>query len=61
MEKWIVVEFNFEGKARVLNGVYTDWGEAAEVVEAMEWLHDENAYMIFTEEEWKEEVKNGRG
>ena len=43
----------------MLNGEYT-YAEACEVQEAMEWLHDENSYMIYSNDEWVYEVENGR-
>ncbi len=59
MNKYVVVEVNFNGDKRVLNGEYT-YAEACEVQEAMEWLHDENSYMIYSNDEWVYEVENGR-
>lgn len=50
--KYIVIELNFEGKTRVLPGEYETWVEACEVQEAMEWLHDENSYLISTTLQW---------
>ena len=61
MSKWVVVEVKFDGSKRVLEGEYSTWAEACEVQEAMEWLHDENSYLVFTNDEWMYEVENGRG
>ena len=60
MNKWIVVEVKFNGSKRVLDGEYDVWDDACEVQEAMEWLHDENAYLIYMVDEWMYEVENGR-
>ena len=61
MSKWVVVEVKFDGSKRVLAGEYGTWAEACVVQEAMEWLHDENSYLVFTNDEWMYEVENGRG
>ena len=61
MNKYVVIEINAEGEKRMLDGEYDTWEEACEVQEAMEWLHDENSYLIFTNDEWMYEVENGRG
>jgi len=53
MEKWIVVEFNDMGDARVVSARYDTWEDACKVQNAMEMLHCENAYMIYTEDEWQ--------
>lgn len=58
MEKWIVIEINFDGKKRALDGEYTAYEEACEVQEAMEWLHDENSYLIYTNDQWVYECEN---
>ena len=60
MANWIVIEINFNGDKRVLDGEYATWEEACEVQEAMEWLHDENSYLIYTNDEWMYEMENGR-
>jgi hypothetical protein len=60
MSKWVVVEVKFDGSKRVLDGEYDIWDDACEVQEAMEWLHDENSYLIYTNNEWMYEVENGR-
>lgn len=46
MTNWIVIEIDNNGNKRALSGVYTDWEDACEVQEAMEWLHDDMAYLI---------------
>lgn len=51
MKIWAVVEIHFDGSKRVLDGRYATWDEACEVQEAMEWLHDENCYLILPEYE----------
>ena len=60
MSKWMVVEIRFDGSKRILNGEYNTKEEAQEVQEAMEWLHGENCYLIYTCDEWIYEVENGR-
>ena len=60
MKNWIVIEINFKGEKKVLNGEYATWTEACEVQEAMEWLHDENSYLIMRVDEWVYERENGR-
>lgn len=57
---WIVIEINGNCDKRVLDGEYATYGEACEVQEAMEWLHDENSYLIYTVDEWMYEMENGR-
>ena len=52
MSNYIVIEINFEGQTRVLEGEYPTWEEACEVQEAMEWLHGENSYLITTQDAW---------
>lgn len=52
MMNWIIVEINGEGTKRALEGEYTNYDEACEVQEALEWLHDENCYLIYTNDEW---------
>ena len=58
MMNWIVIEINADGEKRVLDGEYANYEEACEVQEAMEWLHDENSYLIYTNEEWVYECEN---
>lgn len=58
MMNWIVIEINADGEKRVLDGEYTNYEDACEVQEAMEWLHDENSYLIYTNEEWVYECEN---
>ena len=60
MNKYVVIEIKFDGSKRMLDGEYDTWEEACEVQEAMEWLHDENSYLIYTNDEWMYEVENGR-
>ena len=57
MRNWMVIEVSFEGAKRALEGLYTH-EEACEVQEAMEWLHDENSYLLYTAEEWVCECEN---
>ena len=57
MKNNMVIEFKDNGEKRALNGLYT-YDEACEVQEAMEWLHDENSYLIYTAEEWIMECEN---
>lgn len=57
MMNWIVVEINAEGEKRVLEGEYTTYAEACEAQEALEWLHDENAYLLYTNNEWMYECE----
>lgn len=58
MSKYVVVEINFEGAKRLLDGEYATWDEACEVQEAMEWLYDENSYLIYTLDQWVYECEN---
>ena len=58
MMNWIVIEVDFEGAKRPLDGEYATYEEACEVQEAMEWLHDENSYLIYTNDEWVYECEN---
>ncbi len=60
MNKWLVVEINFDGEKRLIGAEYDVKDDAMEVQEAMEWLHDENCYLIYTCDEWMYEVENGR-
>ena len=60
MSNWVVIEIKFDGSKRMLDGEYANYDEACEVQEAMEWLHGENAYLIYTADEWMYEVENGR-
>lgn len=60
MNKYVVVEIKFDGSKRMLNGEYATRKEACEVQEAMEWIHDENSYLIYTNDEWMYECENGR-
>ena len=46
MAKWIVIERNADGQERALADLYENYEDACEVQEAMEWLHDENSYLI---------------
>ena len=57
MRNWMVIEVNFEGEKRALEGLYTH-DEACEVQEAMEWLHDDNCYLLYTADEWVYECEN---
>lgn len=59
MNNYVVIEINDKGEKRMLDGEYATWEEACEVQEAMEWLHDENGYLIYTNDEWMYEVENG--
>lgn len=58
MMNWIVIEINADGEKRALDGEYANYEEACEVQEAMEWLHDENSYLIYTNDEWVYECEN---
>ncbi len=58
MMNWIVIEINADGEKRALDGEYTNYEDACEVQEAMEWLHDENSYLIYTNDEWVYECEN---
>ena len=60
MNRWIVVEFDGEGKATILEGEYTTWEDACKVQEEMETMHYEKAYLIYTCDEWMYECENGR-
>ena len=60
MSKYVVIETRFDGSKRMLTGEYDTYMEAVEVQSAMEWLHDENTYLIYTNDEWVYECENGR-
>lgn len=47
----MVIEVKFNGEKRVLEGMYT-YEEACEVQEAMEILHSENSYLIYSYDQW---------
>lgn len=59
MELWVVVEFKAEGGTRKVGKAYDTWEDACEVQEAMETLHSENAYLIYTEDEWQWNEQKG--
>ena len=52
MTSYIVIEIKDNGAKRMLDGEYTNYSDACEVQEAMEWLHDENSYLIYTLNQW---------
>lgn len=58
-ELWIVVEFEDNGKTRKVGKAYETWEEACEVQEAMETLHDDKSYLIYTEDEWQWNEQTG--
>lgn len=60
MSKWIVIEVKDDGSQRALDGLYDEWADACEVQEAMEWIHDENSYLIYSADSWVYECENGR-
>ena len=55
--KYVVIEIDFDGNKRILDGMYT-YDDACEVQESMEWLHDENSYLIYSADEWVYECEN---
>ena len=60
MSKWVVVEVKDDGSKQALDGEYDIWDDACEVQEAMEWIHDENCYLIYSADLWVYECENGR-
>lgn len=60
MMNWVVVEVKSDGSKRLLDGEYLAHEDACDVQEAMEWLHDENGYLVYTADEWMHEVESGR-
>lgn len=55
--RYVVIEIDFDGNKRILDGMYT-YDDACEVQESMEWLHDENSYLIYSADEWVCECEN---
>lgn len=51
MINYMVIEVKFNGEKRALEGMYT-YDEACEVQEAMEILHSENSYLIYSYDQW---------
>ena len=51
MANYMVIEVKFNGEKRALEGMYT-YEEACEVQEAMEILHGENSYLIYSYDQW---------
>lgn len=51
MINYMVIEVKFNGEQRALEGMYT-YDEACEVQEAMEILHSENSYLIYSYDQW---------
>ena len=58
MDKWLVIEVNFNGEKRALEDEYNTYGEACEAQEAMEWMHDENSYLVYRSDDWVYECEN---
>lgn len=52
-EIWIIVEFTFNGTATRMPGKYATWEDACKVQEKLERKFEENAYLIYTEDEWQ--------
>lgn len=58
MNKWIVIEIKADGSKRIVGREYDTYADACEVQEAMEWIHTDKSYLIFTVDEWIVECEN---